>query len=134
MYVFKKWEEAPGKPTKYVFSTEEINRYDLENGRQHELLSRSWRKIIDICPFYRFGGNPVVEFDGRGLRGFDGLRSMITGAMLGSLGAFEYAYNRYPTSCLSSLRSWKASGRQFRWIMTFSKTFTGVMQETLLTA
>lgn len=37
--------------------------------------------------------NFITNF-GRGLRDLDSLRSMITGAMLGSLGAFEYAYNR----------------------------------------
>jgi hypothetical protein len=37
--------------------------------------------------------NFIMHF-GRGLRGVDSSRGMITNAMLGSLGAFEYAYNR----------------------------------------
>lgn len=35
-----------------------------------------------------------ITYFGRGLRGADSSRSMITSAMLGSLDAFQYAYNR----------------------------------------
>jgi hypothetical protein len=36
----------------------------------------------------------LITYFGRGLRGVDNSRGMITSVMLGSLDAFEHAYNR----------------------------------------
>jgi hypothetical protein len=57
-----------------------------------EIVHPNWWGVAGL---YSKNDEPnFITYFGRGLRGADSSRGMITSAMLGSLGAFEYAYNR----------------------------------------
>lgn len=91
----KKWLEAP-KPVHVLDCLRKMDKkipgvlssYD----NLSEVVHPNWAGVVGL---YSKNDQPnfITRF-GRGLRGVDSSRSMITNAMLGSLGAFEYAYNR----------------------------------------
>jgi hypothetical protein len=57
-----------------------------------EIVHPNWGGVFGL---YSKTDEPnFITYFGRGLRGADSLRSRITSAMLGSPGAFEYAYNQ----------------------------------------
>lgn len=89
------WPEAP-KPVHVMDCLREIDKkipgilssYDGLS----EIAHPNW---LGVSGLYSKNDEPnYVTYFGRGLRGTDGTRGMITSAILGSLGAFEYAYNR----------------------------------------
>jgi len=90
-----KWPEAP-KPVHVLDSLRKMDKtipgvlssYDGLS----EIVHPNWWGVSGL---YSKNDKPnFITYFGRGLRGADSSRGMITNAMLGSLGAFEYAYNR----------------------------------------
>ena len=57
-----------------------------------EIVHPNWRGVARL--YSKIDEPNFITYFGRGLRGVDSSRGMITNAILGSLGAFEYAYNR----------------------------------------
>lgn len=90
-----KWPEAP-KPVHVLDCLRKMDKkipgvlssYDSLS----EFVHPNWSGVTGL-----YSKNDKVNFItyfGRGLRGADSIRNMITNAMLGSLGAFEFAYTR----------------------------------------
>jgi hypothetical protein len=91
----KAWTEAP-KPVHVHDGLRKMDKkipgvlssYDSLS----EMTHPNWAGVVGL---YSKDDKPnFITHFGRGLRGVDSSRGMITNAMLGSLGAFEYAYNR----------------------------------------
>lgn len=90
-----KWPEAP-KPMHVLDCLRKMDKkipgvlanYDSLS----EIVHPNWWGVVGL---YSKPDEPnFITYFGRGLRGVDSSRNMITNAMLGSLGAFEYAYNK----------------------------------------
>ena len=90
-----KWPEAP-KPIHVMDCLREIDKkvpgvlssYDGLS----EIAHPNW---LGVSGLYSKNDEPnYITYFGRGLRDADSLRGMIISAILGSLGAFEHAYNR----------------------------------------
>ena len=60
--------------------------------RLSEVAHPNWAGVVWL--YSKNGGPNFITHFGRGLHEVDSSRGMITNAILGSLGAFEYAYNR----------------------------------------
>jgi hypothetical protein len=91
----KRWPEAP-KPVHILDCLRQMDKeipgvlssYDSLS----EIAHPNWAGVVGL---YSKNDEPnFITYFGHGLRGVDSSRHMITSAMLGSLGAFEYAYNR----------------------------------------
>ncbi len=90
-----KWPDFP-KPVHVMDCLREIDKkvpgvlssYDDLS----EIAHPNW---LGVSGLYSKNDEPnYITYFGRGLRGVDSSRGMIINAILGSLGAFEYAYNR----------------------------------------
>ncbi len=57
-----------------------------------EIVHPNWWGVVGL--YSKTDKSNFITYFGHALRGADSSRSMITSAMLGSLGAFEYAYNQ----------------------------------------
>ncbi|WP_428484056.1 hypothetical protein [Rhodopila sp.] len=90
-----KWPEAP-KPVHILDCLRKMDKKIPGVLSSYDSLSEvahpNWWGVAGL---YAKNDEPsFTTYFGRGLRGADSARGMITSAMLGSLDAFEYAYNR----------------------------------------
>ncbi|MBY3210074.1 hypothetical protein ELI24_39080 [Rhizobium ruizarguesonis] len=91
----KIWPELP-KPVHVLDLVRKIDKtvtgimasYD----RLSEFVHPNWSGVAGL--YSKIDQKNFVTYFGRGLRNADSSRDMIANALLGSLGAFEYAYNR----------------------------------------
>ncbi|NTJ36011.1 hypothetical protein G6K86_30840 [Agrobacterium rhizogenes] len=89
------WPESP-KPVHVLDLLRKIDKripgvmasYD----RLSEFVHPNWSGVAGL--FSKIDKENFITYFGRGLRNSDGSRDMIANALLGSLGTFEYAYNR----------------------------------------
>jgi hypothetical protein len=56
-----------------------------------EIVHPNWAGVVGL--YSKTNKTQFITYFGHGLRGAGSSRNMISGAMLGALGAFEYAYN-----------------------------------------
>jgi hypothetical protein len=90
-----KWPEAP-KPVHVLDCLRNMDKkipgvlssYDSLS----EIVHPNWSGVVGL--YSKIDKPNFITYFGRGLQGAGSSRNMITSAMLGSLGAFEYAYNR----------------------------------------
>ena len=90
-----KWPEAP-KPVHVLDCLRNMDQkipgvlssYDSLS----EIVHPNWWGVVGL--YSKPDKTNFITYFGRGLRDADSSRSMITSAILGSLGAFEYAYNQ----------------------------------------
>ena len=90
-----KWPEAP-KPVHVNDLLREIEKeipgvmasYDSLS----EIVHPNWSGVVGL--YSKVDQENFITYFGRGLHAADRTREQISNAMLGSLGAFEYAYNR----------------------------------------
>ncbi len=90
-----KWPEVP-KPIHVMDCLREIDKKVPGAMSSYDGLSEiahpNW---LGVSGLYSKNDEPnYITYFGRGLRGADSSRGMIVNSILGSLGAFEYAYNR----------------------------------------
>lgn len=90
-----KWPEAP-KP---VHVNDLLRRIDKEipgvmasYDSLSEIVHPNWSGVVGL--YSKADQKNFITYFGRGLHAADRTREQISNAMLGSLGAFEYAYNR----------------------------------------
>jgi len=91
----RKWPEAP-KPIHVMDCLREIDKKIPGALSSYDDLSEiahpNW---LGVSGLYSKSDEPnYIAYFGRGLRGADSSRGMIVNAILASLGAFEYGYNR----------------------------------------
>src|SRR5260370_40857585 len=100
----RKWPEAP-KPVHILDSLRKMDKRIpgvlSSYASLSEIAHPNWRGVAGL---YSKNDEPnFIAYFGRGLHSADSSRGMITNAMLGSLGAFEYAYNRISELLLAFL-------------------------------
>ena len=90
-----KWPEAP-KPMHVLDCLRKMDKKIPGVLASYESLSEmvhpNWSGVVGL--YSRPDKPNFITYFGRGLRGVDSSRNKITSAMLGSLGAFDYAYNK----------------------------------------
>jgi hypothetical protein len=91
----KEWPEAP-EPVHVLTCLRQMDKKIPGVLSSYNSLSEiahpNWAGVAGL--YSKNDKSNFITHFGRGLRGVDSSRGMITNAILGSLGAFEYAYNR----------------------------------------
>jgi hypothetical protein len=95
----KKWDDAP-KPFHVLDCIDRMDKKVPGVRANYDSLSEfahpNWSGVVGL--YTKTDTKKFITYFGRGLRGADSTRRMIANAMLGSLGLFEYAYNRISTT------------------------------------
>jgi hypothetical protein len=90
-----KWPEAP-RPIHVLDCLKEMDKKIpgilLSYDSLSEIVHPNWLGVVGL--YSKSDKTNFIAYFGHGVRGVDTSRGMITNALLGSLGAFEYAYNQ----------------------------------------